>query len=280
MFWRLTLLVLCLVASASVSADDENKEASDDGMNDETRKVVVARMKEILDQTTLVRLRPTPATVELVPEPVLNWDDLPRGHYYGRLWVWGDTGRPAAIVETYTINFAKDIGSWPGNVVHSLAPEPLRAEGTLGWNWAPAEPGFTPKRLEDAPPPAATKNLRRSQMRALARRFTANQTWMGDRSELRLLPTSIRMYESADDDSTDDGLLDGGLFAFVHGGTNPEVILILEAMQGTTEDYWQYGCIRLGHAQMQAKFDDREAWSVETYDSLSPNSPYYWILPR
>ena len=280
MCWHLTLLVLCLVASASVSADDENKEASDDGMNDETRKVVVARMKEILDQTTLVRLRPTPVTAELVPEPVLNWDDLPRGHYYGRLWVWGATGRPAAIVETYTINFAKDIGSWPGNVVHSLAPEPLRAEGTLGWNWAPTEPGFTPKRLEGAPSPAATKNLRRSQLRALAKRFTANQTWMGDRSELRLLPTSIRMYESADDDSTDDGLLDGGLFAFVHGGTNPEIILILEAIRGANDDYWQYGCVRLGHAQMQAKFDDREAWSVETYNSLSPNSPYYWILPR
>ncbi len=270
---HLTLLVLCLVTPAS--ADDENKEASDDRLNDETRKVVVAGMKEILDQTKLVRLRPTPVTVELVPEPVLNWDDLPRGHYYGRLWVWGATGRPAAIIETYTINFAKDIGSWPGNVAHSLAPEPLRAEGTLGWNWAPTEPGFTPKRLEDAPPPADTKTLRRLQMRTLARRFTANQTWMGDRSELRLLPTSIRMYESAD-----EGLLDGGLFAFVHGGTNPEIILILEAMHDTNEDYWQYGCVRLGHAQMQAKFDDREAWSVETYNSISPNSPYFWISPR
>ena len=273
MCWYLTLLTLCLVTPAL--ANDEKKQASDDGMNDETRKVVVARMKEILDQTSLVRLRPTPVTVELVPEPVLNWDDLPRGHYYGRLWVWGDTGRPAAIVETYTINFAKDIGSWPGNVVHSLAPEPLQAEGTFGWKWAPAEPGFTPKRLADAPRPADTKTLRRSQMRALAKRFTANQTWMGDRSELRLLPTSIRLYESAD-----DGVLDGGLFAFVHGGTNPEVILVLEAMHGAKEDYWQYGCVRLGHARMQAKFDDREAWSVETYDSTSPNAPYFWMLPR
>jgi hypothetical protein len=278
MCWSLTLLVLCLVKPAS--ADDAKKVVPDDGANGETRKVVVARMKDILDQTKLVRLRPTPVAVELVPEPVLNWDDLPRGHFYGRLWVWGATGRPAAIVETYTINFAKDIGSWPGNVVHSLAPEALRAEGTLGWNWAPTEPGFTPKRLEKVPPPAATKTLRRSQMRTLARRFTANQNWMGSRTELRLLPTSIRMYESADDDSTDDGLLDGGLFAFVHGGTNPEVILILEAVHGETGDYWQYGCVRLGHAQMQAKFDDREAWSVETYDSVSPNSPYYWILPR
>lgn len=278
MCWHLTLSVLCLVASTS--ADDEKKGASDDGSNEETRKVVVARMKEILDRTKLVRQRPTPVTVELVPEPVLNWDDLPRGHYYGRLWVWGDTGRPAAIIETYTTNFAKDIGSWPGNVAHSLAPEPLRAEGTLGWKWAPTEPGFTPQRLDDAPPPADTKTLRRLQMRTLAKRFTANQTWMEDRSELRLLPTPIRMYESADDDSTDDGLLDGGLFAFVHGGTNPEIILILEAMHDITEDYWQYGCVRLGHAQMQAKFDDREAWSVETYNSVSPNSPYFWILPR
>jgi len=244
-------------------------------LNEETRKVVVAKMKEILDGTKLVRLGPTPATVELVSKPVLNWDDVPRGHHYGTLWVWGATGRPAAIIETYTVDFAKAIGRWPGNVMHSLAPGPLRAERKRGWYWAPTEPGFTPKRLDDVPPPADTKALRRLQMRKLAKRFSANQTWMGDRSELRLLPTSIRMYESAD-----DGLLDGGLFAFVHGGTNPEVILILEAMHSTKEDYWQYGCVRLGHARMQAKFDDREAWSVGTYNSASPNSPYFWILPR
>jgi len=83
MCWHLTLLVLCFVVSAS--ADDEKNGASDDGSNEETRKVVVARMKEILDRTKLVRQRPTPVTVELVPEPVLNWDDIPRGHYYGRL---------------------------------------------------------------------------------------------------------------------------------------------------------------------------------------------------
>lgn len=103
--WHLTLLGLCLVASAS--ANDEKTNVADDGSNEETRKVVVARMKEILDRIELVRLRPTPVKVELVPEPVLNRDDLPRGHYYGRLWVWGATGRPAAIIETYTIMAAR-----------------------------------------------------------------------------------------------------------------------------------------------------------------------------
>ena len=77
------------------------------------------------------------------------------------------------------------------------------------------------------------------------------------------------MYESAEDDSTDDELLDGGLFAFVHGGTNPEVILILEAIHGETEDYWQYGCVSSwSRSDAGPKFDDREAWSAETYNSV------------
>ena len=46
MCWHLTLLVLCLVSSAL--DDDKNKKASDDGMNDETRKVVVARMNVVV----------------------------------------------------------------------------------------------------------------------------------------------------------------------------------------------------------------------------------------
>ena len=38
----------------------QRRGCQDNGSNDETRKVVVARMKEILDQTQLVRLRPNP----------------------------------------------------------------------------------------------------------------------------------------------------------------------------------------------------------------------------
>ena len=266
-------MMLCLIWSASQQSRADAEDApSAGGLNAETRKAVVGEMRKILEQTKVTRLGAKPAVAELVSNPVLNWDDVPRGHHYGTLWVWGAKGRPAAIVEMYTVNFAKQIDQWPGNVLHSLATEPLKAEAEFAWDWAPKQPGFKPQRLAEVPVPAEKKVGRTLQMRALAKRFSANQTWRGDSAELRLLPTPVRLYESAD-----EKVLDGGLFVFSHGGTNPEVVLILEAIRGDDGDHWQFGCVRLGHAEMHVKFDDREVWTAPLYDAVDPTSPYYWI---
>jgi hypothetical protein len=241
-------------------------------LSGERRKEVVAQMKKILEQTTIVRKKAIPVEAELVPQPVLFWDDVPRGHHYGTLWIWGERGRPAAIVEMYTVDFAKEIERWPGNVLHSLAPEPLEGKARFNWDWAPSEPGFVPKPLEGAPAPATTKTGRELQMRALAKRFSGEQTWRGDRAQLRLLTTPVWQYEARD-----EGVSTGGLFVFSHGGTNPEVVLILEATRHNADERWSFGCVRLGHAAMEVKFDDRTVWSVPLYDQVNPKSPYYWI---
>lgn len=274
--FSVTFLVCVLGCLAPLGAEEEvNNTAGSDELTSDTHKSVVNRMRKILEQQTIVRQGPNPVVEKLNPEPILNWDDVVRNHHHGTLWVWGREGRPAAIIEMYTGRFADNGRVWPDNVVHSLAPEALRAEGKPQWEWAPDEPGFRPEKLPDPVEVAASTRLRRSQMRTLARRFAANQTWKGDRSELRLLPTPILLYES-----TKDGILDGGLFAFVHGGTNPEVILILESIERGDDKYWQFGCVRLGHAQAQVTFDDREAWSVATYNGTSPKVPYYWLSAR
>ena len=260
--------------STIFAEDDVQNIAGSDELKSETHAAVVAEMKRLLDGIKIIRQRAEPVVEELVPEPILNWDDLARGHHHGTLWVWGGKGRPAAVIEVYTTVFEKKIKGWPGNVVHSLAPEGLRTAGTRKWDWAPDDPGFKPERLLDVPAPAATSKLRRLQMRTLAKRFSSNETWNASRTELRLLPSPVRLY-----DSDDTGTLDGGLFAFVHGGTNPEVILIIEAIQRDTENFWQFGCVRLGHAQVQVLFDDREVWVAERYGENDRKSPYYTLLP-
>jgi hypothetical protein len=263
-----------LLVGLSVPMPDASvgEEPSPEALSAETRKEVIGQMKRILQQTKITRLGERPVAAELVPEPVLNWDDLPRGHHYGTLWVWGAKGRPAAIIEMYTVNFARQIDQWPGNVLHSLAAEPLQVEADFAWDWAPRKPGFTPMPLNDVPAPAETKVARTLQMRALAKRFSGRQAWRGDRSELRLLPTPVWQYVS-----DEEGVLAGGLFAFSHGGTNPEVVLILEATRNRDGDRWQFGCVRLGHAEMTIRFDDRIVWSAPTYNEVNPEAPYYWI---
>lgn len=267
----------CLFVSLGLAfaEDDVSNTSGSDELKSETHKEVVLQMKQLLQGNKIIRQGNVPIVEDLNPEPVLNWDDLVRGHHHGTLWVWGTKGRPAAIIEMYTTNFSKTLKDWPGNVVHSLAPEPLRSEGPLRWVWAPDRPGFVPKPLEGVTDFAATSRLRRLQMRSLAKRFASNESWNGDRSELRLLTTPILLYESEK-----EGILDGGLFVFVHGGTNPEVVLILEAIERNQEKYWQFGCVRLGHAQEQVTFDEREVWSVEKYEAPDPKSTYFSLTRR
>lgn len=111
-------------------------------------------------------------------------------------------------------------------------------------------------------------------MRALAKRFTSDEMYNG-LHQLRLLPTAVYLY-----DSVDDGILEGGLFAFVHGGTNPELILVLEAIEQDKKKHWQYGCVRMGHAQIRVSFDEKNVWSVDSYGDWNPTSPYYRLFPQ
>ena len=269
--WTLAIVIVGIIFGvAGLFADEDvNHVAGSDELKSDSHKAVVAQMKQILDGNKIVRQSSEPVVEELVPEPILNWDDLARGHHHGTLWIWGSKGRPAAIIEMYTTDFAQKLDRWPGNVAHSLAPEPIRSEGRLHWNWAPDGP-IQAERMMDVRS-RATSNHRKIQMRSLAKRFSGHETWNG-RSELRLLPSPIRVYESAS-----DGILEGGLFALVHGGTNPEVILVLEAIQTKQEKFWQFGCVRLGHAEIQVDFDEKQAWHVDTYDGTSPKSAYYWL---
>jgi hypothetical protein len=261
---------LTLAARGWIFADDVNDTDGSDALKTETHQKIVAQFKQILERNKLVSQGDKPVVAELVPKPVLNWDDIERGHYYGTLWVWGEKGRPLAIIEMFTVNLEKKVTGWPSNVVHSLSTDLIRPEGT-SWDWAPEKPGLELKKLVGVPEPAATSKFRRIQMRTLAKRFTSDETYQG-RHELRLLPTAVHLYDSAD-----DGILEGGVFAFVHGGTNPELMLIVEAIEKDNEKYWQFGCARLTHGSVRVNFDGKEVWTISVQGNWDPASAYYTL---
>ena len=57
-------------------------------------------------------------------------------------------------------------------------------------------------------------------------------------------------------------------------------MLILEATERDKEKYWQFGCARLTHGSVRVNFDDREVWSVDSYENWDPASPYYRLTPH
>jgi hypothetical protein len=210
-------------------------------------------------------------TIERVADPVLRFEEPTRANEKGSVWVWGATGRPAATLELF---YGANLG-WTF-AVNSLAAGPLRAQRNgVPW-WQPEKTDLSFSALPDAPPPAATDRARLLQLRALARRFSAHEFWdpNNSRFDLRLLPQPVHRY--ADEKS---GLLDGALFVFANG-TNPEVFLLLEAVQEKDRTFWQYGAARTGHAEMHLWFDGNELWTAPRAGVLSRNDAYWLDFER
>ncbi|HEV3005878.1 MAG TPA: hypothetical protein VGX78_15535, partial [Pirellulales bacterium] len=77
-----------------------------------------------------------------------------------------------------------------------------------------------------------------------------------DGEELRLLPRPLYRYQTQRTD-----LIDGALFAFVQG-TDPEVVLVLEAVGRDAESEWRYALTRRSVLPLEADIDGERIWSV------------------
>jgi hypothetical protein len=123
--------------------------------------------------------------------------------------------------------------------------------------WAPRAAGVTFKPLDDAPPVPPTARGRLSQMKTLARNFSATlERTTGEKDELRLLPQPLLRYEP------NDKKVDGALFSFSLG-TDPEAILILEANLEGGAPAWQYAFARYHFIGLRASYQGREVWRAE-----------------
>ena len=147
-----------------------------------------------------------------------------------------------------------------------------------GIHWAPQRAGLTFRDVPDAPPPAETAQVRLFQMKDLIRRFSAAAHPTGAPTALRLMPHPIDRYSDAAAEQ-----LDGAIFLFTIG-TNPEVIVLLEA-QGPSLDKasWRYAVAPMTVAPFEVAIDHKEVWA-EPYHSERKNTPsgsYFTVrLPR
>jgi hypothetical protein len=102
-------------------------------------------------------------------------------------------------------------------------------------------------------------------MKSLAGRFAARlpapKVGDGNPEVLRLLPRPLYRYDVKHSEETSPTLRDGGMFAFVMG-TDPEVILLLEAVEREGKGVWQYAFARATAYAVEASLGDEVVWSV------------------
>lgn len=273
MWWHLTLSLLWLVGAASPTpAEDSPKTEGKEEQSDAAPKTPEsALMKVARDHMKLLTFRSLTddgeVDVELHPNPVLVYGDEVRKHESGTLWVWGKTGRPAAVMELY-----RD-GDKNTPWIHALtmtSTAKIRFKGTEGPEWTPKRSHFklqdVPGKLEVGDKPV----VRLRQMKEIARRFEAHEFWNG-RQELRLLVQPVHRYE---DEA--NKVIDGAVFIIAHG-TNPQVILQIEALADETPPRWKYSLAPEGSGEIHVLLDGKEVWTVPQGGMGSPLGPYFLL---
>ena len=243
---------MCFLSLVLVLAADEPVESL-------AKKMLPIYQKEIAEYSLAVESAPK-KELELKKEPVFEWSNpVGQGLHQGVIFLWLRDGRPAALGGI----FSHPVPGWKGRKIlhefHALDRDKLlvrRPGGALN-EWKP-QAGLARKELPDAGTPAATRGARLVQMRRLAQQFTGHSTDNErERWELRLLPTPLYRYPEAK-----SGVIDGALFALTSSaGTDPEVLLLIEARQEDGKTRWEYACGRFGVISMYVERKGNEVWS-------------------
>ena len=224
-------------------------------------QAIKAMVEESVDWYRVFSDKSTPDA--MTPLRVLRWRNVTRGtqESEGVFVLWVNNGRPQAFASIYP---------WEGLLNHdfvSLSRDAKLVAREGGHViWSPATPGVEFKEIPGAPAPADTPAARLRQMKLLADRFKVTMTgWRADKSdreELRLLPKLLYRDELSEAPGPKPGWTDGGVFAFVQG-TDPEAILVLEAVRQNGRPHWQFGFARATSGGLEARLDKTLVWAVE-----------------
>lgn len=239
----LTLALLTL-ALAAEPADSDQEEA---------RRDYVAKLAPAKARQIEVLVGESGEKAEMHAEPLLRWSNPTAGSVHGEVFLWTYKQRPAAVASIY--RWYHPFMGCTFEVV-STSTLPVTAREGSRTLWESNEPAIAWKPLEGAPLPAKTASSRLNQLRRLARRFSAElvDKRTGDEAvtrELRLL--NQPMYRYASDD---EGVIDGALFAFAES-TDPETLLLLEAVQRDDKTTWQYALARMNADACEVRLDNK-----------------------
>lgn len=213
------------------------------------------------------------ASIELLPNPLLTYGDSARNNEAGTLWAWEKTGRPVAFLELF-----RNVGNnqpW-AHAMTLTSPELIQLTAPTGHRWTPKKSHFALKNVPDSPAVGGQPAVRLRQMKEFSRRFEAHEFWdpNNSRFELRLLVQPVHRYH----DETAK-VIDGAVFVLAHG-TNPEVLVQIEAHAAENPPRWKYSLARLGSAELHVLLDGKEVWTEPRTPGIvgQPVDPYWLFL--
>jgi hypothetical protein len=232
----------------------------------------------------------TRTPTKMVQEPLYRWSDPTRDFSDGTLWFWKSSGRPIAVVAVELYPQNKAFGTVWALEFTSLATGPIDVEGGEHFDtryadlhpprvdgslrWAPQKGGVEFREIPQAPLPATTEAERLRQMKDLVKRLSAREFFQAQSYTLRLVSHPIDRYAEAA-----TGLMDGAIFIYANG-TNPEVLLLIEARRREGLLNWSYAAAPLARASVTLSLDQEDVWTHKSKDVPSPEDTYFLARRR
>lgn len=201
----------------------------------------------------------------MLPQAVFRHSQPVRGDDIGAVYLWVDADQRPAVIGT---TFAYTIDADRRMVVHefhSLASGPLLSEWRGETRWQPKKAGLDWNLVPNAPLVDANPTVRSRQVRDIARRFSANSIDEKEgRWELRLIAKPIHQFEIEKPNS----VWCGSLFVLCQG-TDPELVLAIEAQKADSGYIWHYGAASFTDYGLSLQLDNKEVWTAER-NSIGP----------
>jgi hypothetical protein len=272
----------CLIASWSIRADDADAPADAEKEAARARKERYMNWMRNYAENTAIRLAPQGSepeeTAKLVPNPVFRYSDEPRQYPDATLWVWTRDSRPVAMQKIEVNN--------NGGQLWMVCFASL-SEGLLDVQWpgrrraySARTPGLTFRPIPKADSPAETARARTVQLKALKERFAARIGINEERPEAkrgfeaRMMPTPL--FEYADPESK---LSMGAIFGMSITGTNPDLLLLIEARRDEENKWrWEYAHVRMTADAVRLRLDDVEVWAEERARINNPSVFDNWTF--
>ncbi len=199
--------------------------------SDEPTPAVDSRLDYLLTRLQALTVQAGERPTVLQSKPLFRWQN-PVSGANGAICVWTLQERPVVLSKSH-LNDRKQ------HYVESLvavSPQPIQVDKGSQSYWSSPKCDTPPATLMDANVPADTERMRLTQMRDIARQYRVTSHWGEDNRsewELRLLTTPLYRYRSPETD-----VIDGAVFAYVQG-TNPEAVVIVEAVSTPAGNRWQ-----------------------------------------
>lgn len=213
---------------------------------------------------------------ELLPNPLIHYSDQIRALPESTLWVWQMDQVPVLFCKVEQLKDKQtSLVSWQYCCVPATD---TKADVTWkrDYRWRARETGFQWISVPETATPHPQEGIRLTQLRGIARGFIGEIKGPPESGiqQSRLLPRPLHRFASPQ-----TKVVDGAVFGLTSNGTNPDILLIVEALQDVVEgSHWRYAVLGMTGDAATVKFKDKSVWSKQFTNGPGDHKSWMWYV--